>query len=148
MMAVMTQERMLPLSLSLALLVTTPASAAQAVEPSVLYEEVRARNLELHALPPAQRKAEAALEVGRMGKLLEAADGATAVYAADILKMAGCEARSILPALNSALSKFPEPKGRDADEPLSMVVPSHGAWGSIHNAITFIEGDDRCGADI
>jgi len=120
-MSVMTQERMLPLSLSLALLLTTPASAAQAVEPSALYEEVRARNLELHALPPAQRKAEAALEVGRMGKLLEAADGATAVYAADIL---------------------------NADEPLSMVVPSHGAWGSIHNAITFIEGDDRCGADI
>jgi hypothetical protein len=107
------------------------------------YEEVKARSLELSALPPAEQRANAALEVNRMARLLETSDEATTVYVADVLKMAGCEASSALPTLKAALSRFPEPQGEVGREILAMVVPK-GAWGSLYNAITFIEGDNHC----
>ena len=121
------------------------ASNAKLAEPTSSYEEIRALALELRALSPAERKAAAAPEVNRMAKLLETSDEATTVYIVDVLRMAGCDSKATLPTLKSALTRFQGPADTDGYELSAMVVPSYGAWGSIHNAITLIEGDDECG---
>ncbi|OEZ02024.1 hypothetical protein BIY45_03525 [Stenotrophomonas sp. BIIR7] len=106
-------------------------------------EGARATYLKVRALPASEVRHGAAQEVETMIPLLATSDEATIGYVADVLRLAGCRARSALPELKAALSRFQGPD--DSGEALLSYVVPEGPWGDIYNAIAVIESDGRCG---
>lgn len=111
------------------------------------YSEVREIYLNIRSATPDEQQARAAAEVENIASSLSSLDEAVVVQVADILRLAGCNARNKLPDLRRSLSRFQGPEKQTNEGVLGMVVPSYGAWGSIYNSISVIEGDRRCDVD-
>jgi hypothetical protein len=111
--------------------------------------DVRSVYQRIRDLPPSEQRAKAALQVPALAPILEQSDEETTVDIADILRLAGCDAKGALPYLTRALERFPAPGPAPAEgDPMAMIVPSTGAWGALSNAISIIEEDNSCAQKI